>query len=64
MALFHYYMNKCLKQQVKIIKQLKQITDDYVKGKDVGIKIVLLKEFARELGTILEKYKYNDIIWR
>ena len=42
---------------MKNIKLLKQITDDYVKGKDVGIKIVLLKEFARELGTILEKYK-------
>ena len=48
---------KEIEPEMKNIKQLKQITDDYVKGKDIGIKIVLLKEFARELGTILEKYK-------
>lgn len=39
------------------IKQLKQIIDDYLKGKDVSIKIVMLKEFSKELGYILDKYK-------
>ena len=43
--------------EMKNIKQLKQIIDDYVKGKNIGIKTVLLREFAKELGTILEKYK-------
>ena len=42
---------------MKNIKQLKQIIDDYVKGKNIDIKTVLLREFAKELGTILEKYK-------
>jgi len=48
---------KEIESETKNMKQLKQIIDDYVKGKDIGIKIVLLKEFARDLGTILEKYK-------
>jgi len=43
--------------EMKNIKQLKQIIDDYVKGKNIDIKTVLLREFAKELGTILEKYK-------
>lgn len=43
--------------EIKNIKQLKQIIDDYIKGKDVGIKIVMLKEFAKDLDVILEKYK-------
>ena len=34
-----------------------QVIDDYIKGKDIGIKIVMLKEFSKDLGTILEKYK-------
>ena len=46
-----------IEPEIKNIKQLKQIIDEYNKGKDVGIKIVLLKEFAKDLGTILEKYK-------
>ena len=28
-----------------------------VKGKDIGIKIVMLKEFSKDLGYILDKYK-------
>lgn len=48
---------KEIEPEMKNIRQLKQIIDDYVKGKDIGIKIVMLKEFSKELGTILEKYK-------
>jgi uncharacterized protein YutE (UPF0331/DUF86 family) len=48
---------KELEPEVKNMKQLKQIIEDYIKGKDLGIKIVMLKEFSRDLGTILEKYK-------
>ena len=42
---------------MKNIKQLKQVMDDYIKGKDIGIKIVMLEEFSKDLGYILEKYK-------
>ncbi len=48
---------KEIEPEMKNIRQLKQVIDDYIKGKDVGIKIVLLKEFSRDLGTILEKYR-------
>lgn len=48
---------KEIEPEMKNIKQLKQIIDDYIKGKDIGIKIVLLKEFSKDLGTILEKYR-------
>ena len=48
---------KEIEPEMKNIKQLKQVIDDYIKGKDVGIKIVMLKEFSNDLGTILEKYK-------
>lgn len=39
------------------IKQLKQVIDDYLKGKEQSIKIVMLKEFSKSLGIILDKYK-------
>ena len=42
---------------MKNMKQLKQIIDDYLKGKDPSIKIVMLKEFSDSLGYILSKYK-------
>ena len=48
---------KEIEPEMKNIKQLKQIIDDYVKGKDIGIKIVMLKEFSRDLGIILDRYK-------
>ena len=38
------------------IAQLKQIIDDYIKGKDIGIKIVMLQEFSETLGYLLEQY--------
>ena len=48
---------KQIEPEMKNIKQLKQIIDDYLKGKDPSIKNVMLKEFAKELGYILDKYK-------
>ena len=48
---------KQLEPEMKNIKQLKQIIDDYVKGKEPTIKTVMLKDFAKEMGYILEKYK-------
>ena len=49
--------NENLEPEIKNIKLLKQIMDDYVRGKVVTIKIVLLKEISKEIGTITEKYK-------
>ena len=48
---------KQIEPEMKVIKQLKQIIDDYLKGKDPSIKTVMLKDFAKELGYILDKYK-------
>ncbi len=50
---------KKIEPEMKNIKQLKQIIDDYLKGKDPSIKIVMLKEFSDSLGYILGKYKVS-----
>ena len=49
--------SKEIEPEMKQMKKLKQVIEDYVKGKEIGIKIVMLKEFANDIGTILEKYK-------
>lgn len=46
-----------IEPEMKNIKQLKQIIDDYTKSKDNSIKLVMLKDFSEALGKILEKYK-------
>ena len=48
---------KEIEPEMKNIKQLKQIIDDYIKGKEITIKMVTLKEFSKDLGYILDKYK-------
>ena len=48
---------KQIEQEIKNIKQLKQIIDDYLSEKDPSIKIVMLKEFSKDLGYIIDKYK-------
>ena len=50
---------KEIEPEMKNIKQLKQVIDDYLKGKEPTIKIVMLKEFSKELGYILDKYKIS-----
>ena len=50
---------KEIEPEMKNIKQLKQIIDDYLKGKEPTIKIVMLKEFSQSLGYILDKYKIS-----
>ena len=50
---------KQIEPEMKNVKQLKQIIDDYLKGKDPSIKIVMLKEFSKDLGYILDKYKLS-----
>lgn len=48
---------KKIEPEMKNIKQLKQIIDDYVRGKETTIKIVMLKDFSKTLDHILSKYK-------
>lgn len=50
---------KEIEPEMKNIKHLKQVIEDYLKGKQTTIKIVMLKEFAKELGYILDKYKLS-----
>lgn len=46
-----------IEPEMKNIKQLKQLIEDYTKNKEATIKIVMLREFARDLEYILEQYK-------
>lgn len=48
---------KKIEPEMKNMKQLKQIIDDYLKGKEPTIKVVMLKEFSDSLEYILSKYK-------
>ena len=51
---------KQIKPEMPNIAKLKQVIDDYVDGKDASIKIVMLQDFADELGNILELVN-NDV---
>ena len=51
---------KEIEPEIKNIRQLKQIIDEYTSGKDISIKVVMLKEFSEDLEYILEKYKTNN----
>lgn len=46
-----------IEPEIKHISQLKQIMDDYTSSKDNNIKVVMLKDFSKALGIILEKYR-------
>ncbi len=46
-----------IEPEIKSIKQLKQIIDDYTSAKDNSIKIVMLKDFSKALGIIIDKHK-------
>ena len=48
---------KEIEPEMKNIKKLKQIMDDYTKNKQDSIKLVMLKDFSKELGNILSLYK-------
>ena len=49
--------SKEISPEMKNIKQLKQVIDDYIKEKEITIKIVMLKDLSKELGIILDNYK-------
>ena len=40
--------------------KLKRLMDEYISGKDITIKVVLLKEFSKELGELLKEPKVDD----
>ena len=46
-----------LKEEYNFVKQLKKALEDYCRGKDTNIKIVMLKEFYRDLGIVIDLYK-------
>ncbi len=50
------YKNE-IKPEMNNIKRLKDLIDDYTKNKEATIKIVMLKEFSKDLGYILEQYE-------
>ena len=46
-----------LKSEYTFMKQLKNVLEDYCKGKEINIKIVMLREFSRDLGIVIDLYK-------
>ena len=48
---------KEIEPEIKNIRKLKQVTDDYISGKESTIKIVMLEDFSKGLDNILELYK-------
>ena len=46
--------------EIENISQLYQIMDDYTSSKDNSIKLVILKDFAKALKIILNKYQKNE----
>ena len=51
---------KKLEPEVKNLEQLKQIIDDYTESKSNTIKLVILKDFSKTLGTIVDKFNINN----
>ena len=48
-----------IEPEMRNIKRLKQVMDEYIEGKEPTIKIVMLEEFSKELENILDLYKPN-----
>ena len=57
------YKNE-IEPEMENVAKLKQVVDNYTNGKANGIKIVMLKEFSKDLGSILQKYKRPEQIVR
>ena len=61
---FKKYQNE-LSIEIPFIKKLKRVLDDYCRGKEIGIKIVMIKEFSEDLDTILNLYvgtEFEDLL--
>lgn len=46
-----------LKPELEFFIRLKEVLDDYCRGKEISIKIVMIKEFANDLAEIINVYK-------
>ena len=46
-----------LTSEYKFKKKLKTVLEDYCKGKENTIKNVMLREFSRDIGTVIDLYK-------
>ena len=46
-----------LQDELPNLKKLKQVMDDYMDGKQPTIKLVILQDFADELGNVIKEYK-------
>ena len=46
-----------IKDELPNLKEVKNIIDDYTRNKKIGIKIVLLNEFSKDLGDIIAQYE-------
>lgn len=51
---------KELKIELDNIIKLQEIISDYVKGKDINIKIAILTEFEKDLGVVIDIYKNQE----
>ena len=49
-----------LAPEAPFIKKVKNVLDDYCKGKETSIKIVMLKEFSNDLNDILDLYSGEE----
>ena len=50
---------KQIEPEIKNIKKLKQVTDEYLDGKEPTVKNIMLEEFSKELEKIIDLYKPN-----
>ena len=50
-----------LQEENKNLKILKQIMDDYLKGKELTIKTVVIKEFSNALMEIIEENEVKKV---
>ena len=50
---------KQVEPELKNIKSLKQVIDEYLTGKEATIKNIMLEEFSKELEKIIDLYKPN-----
>ena len=46
-----------LTEEYSFMKSLKAVLEDYCRGKENSIKNVMLKEFARDIGIVIDLYK-------
>ena len=50
-----------LQEELPNLKKLKQVMDDYIDGKEPTIKLVILQDFADELGNVINEYKKVEV---